>query len=107
MNLREKLSLDQLLESLHALGSGTATLALTSQPDPRPRDAHAAREFEAYMLKMLLGEMRKGLGTSGLFTSQSLKGYEAILDDALTRRAAEAGSFGLAQQMMREWERDR
>jgi Rod binding domain-containing protein len=58
------------------------------------------------MLKMLLSEMRKGLGTGGLFTSNSLKGYEAILDDALTRRAAEAGTFGLAQQMMREWERD-
>jgi Rod binding domain-containing protein len=58
------------------------------------------------MLKMILSEMRKGLGTGGLFTNSSLKGYEAILDDALTRRAAEAGTFGLAQQMMREWERD-
>ena len=51
--------------------------------------------------------MRKGISSGGLFTSSTAKSYEAIMDDALARRAAEAGSFGLAEQMLREWERTR
>lgn len=105
MNLREYLPLDQLLESLNPLDLVSARPGLAVQPDPRLRDAAAAKEFEAYMLKMLLAEMRKGISSGGLFTSSTAKTYEAILDDALARRAAEAGSFGLAEQMLREWER--
>lgn len=96
--------MDQLLESLNALDLAAARPGLSSQPDPRLRDAAAAKEFESYMLKMLLTEMRKGISSGGLFTSSTAKSYEAILDDALARRAAEAGSFGLAEQLLRQWE---
>ncbi len=105
MHPRERGPLDQLIQSLNAFE--LHTVAAESAPDLRARDATAAREFEAYMLKMLLQEMRKGVTSGGLFTDRTLKGYEAILDDALTRRAAEAGTFGLAEQMLREWESGR
>ncbi len=97
--------MDQLLQSLNALDLAPATAGLATQPDPRLRDAAAAEEFESYLLKMLLTEMRKGIGSGGIFTSSTAKSYEAILDDALARRAAEVGSFGLAKQLLRDWER--
>ncbi len=99
--------MDQLLESLNPFDLASARPGLAAQPDLRLRDADAAKEFESYLLKLLLTEMRKGISSGGLFTSSTAKSYEAIMDDALARRAAEAGSFGLAEQMLREWERTR
>jgi len=65
----------------------------------------AATEFEAYMLKLLLGELRKGgLGDGGLFKDAAGDSYRSLLDDALARRAAEAGTFGLARQLLDQWE---
>ena len=72
---------------------------------PSDKTKKAAEEFEAYMLKLLLGEMRKGGMPSGLFQDSASDNYRAMLDDALTRRAAEAGTFGLARQMLEQWEK--
>lgn len=73
---------------------------------PSAKTKEAAQEFEAYMLKLLLGELRKGgLGGGSLFQDPSGDSYRALLDDALARRAAEAGSFGLARQMLEQWEK--
>jgi flagellar protein FlgJ len=80
-----------------ASGGGNAPQALQE----------AAREFEAYMLKLLLSELRRGAGGGGLFPERSLAGYRMMLDDALARRAAEAGSFGLARQLLQQWEAHR
>ncbi len=73
-------------------------------PARNPENVEAAREFEAYMLRMLLTQMRKTIGEGGMFEGNATKGYEAILDDALSRRAAEKGSFGLAEQILRQWD---
>jgi flagellar protein FlgJ len=75
-----------------------------SRPERAADLARAAQEFEAYVLKMLLSEMRKSVQNGGLFTESSMDGYRALMDDALARRAAEAGSFGLAEQMLRQLE---
>ena len=61
----------------------------------------AAREFEAFMIKLLLSQMRKGIGSGGLFEDHSDDGYRDLVEDALAKRAAEAGSFGLARQIVR------
>jgi Rod binding domain-containing protein len=61
----------------------------------------AAQEFESFVLKLLLGEMRKTVGEGGLSTDRALRGYDALMDDALARKLAAAGSFGLAQQLLR------
>jgi hypothetical protein len=68
----------------------------------------AAEGFEAYFIKMILGEMQKSVGEGGLFGNDGpLKGYRAIADDALAKRAAQAGTFGLARQLLRQWEAER
>jgi Rod binding domain-containing protein len=84
------------IPSLPVVGSSPASLQ------------QAAEGFEAYFIKMLLGEMQKSVGEGGLFSSDGpLRGYRAIADDALAKRAAQAGTFGLARQLLRQWEADR
>jgi Rod binding domain-containing protein len=91
--------------------AGEAGTGLHRVHSPRqtrtPEPAEAAREFEAYILKVLLQEMRKSVHSGGLFEDKSTDGYRALLDDALARRAAEAGTFGLAEQMLRQWGAER
>jgi flagellar protein FlgJ len=72
---------------------------------PRPGDAEAAREFEGYLMRVLLDEMRRTVKAGGLFDGRATQGYQALLDDALTRQMAERGGIGLAQQMLDQWEK--
>lgn len=74
---------------------------------PRPGDAEAAREFEGYLIRMLLDQMRKTVASGGLFDGRETQGYQAMLDDALTRQMAERGGLGLANQMLAQWEKAR
>ena len=67
--------------------------------------AEAAQEFEAYILKMLLSQLRKGIQSGGLFEDHSHDGYRALVEDALARHAAEARTFGLADQLIRDTQR--
>ena len=67
-----------------------------------PTLERAAEEFEAYVLKLLLSEMHKTLDSEGLFSGVT-RTYQAVLEDALARRAAEAGTFGLARQLLKSW----
>ncbi len=62
--------------------------------------AEAAQEFEAYMLNSLLSEMQKTVQSSGLFDDSKYEGYQSLIYDALSKKAAEAGTFGLAKQML-------
>jgi Rod binding domain-containing protein len=63
----------------------------------------AAEEFEAYVLKLVLSEMSRTVSPDGLFSGRTTRMYQSMLEDALARRAAEAGTFGLAQQLLRDW----
>jgi Rod binding domain-containing protein len=86
--------------------TSVATLVDSSAAPPeRGKLAEAAQEFEAYILKMLLAQLRKGIQSGGLFEDQGGDGYRALADDALARHAAEARTFGLADQLIRDWER--
>jgi Rod binding domain-containing protein len=73
----------------------------------RPADAEAAREFEGYLLHILLDEMRRTVSAGGLFDGRATRGYQALLDDALTRQMAQRGGLGLAAQMIDQWEPER
>jgi Rod binding domain-containing protein len=85
--------------------TSVATLVDSSaSPTGRQKLAEAAQEFEAYILKMLLGELRKGMQSGGLFEDRSNDGYRALADDALARHAAEARTFGLADQLIRHYQ---
>lgn len=82
----------------------TSLLSSASTPTPREKLEEAARAFEAYILKMLMTQMGKSVESGGLFSSSSDDTYRALLEDALTQRAAESGSFGLARQMLDAWD---
>jgi Rod binding domain-containing protein len=73
--------------------------------EPRPGDAEAAREFEGYLLRVLLDEMRRTVDAGGLFDGRSTRGYQVMLDEALTRQLAQRGDFGLAQQLLAQWKK--
>lgn len=88
------------------------TLAGNGAKRDRAELGEAAEEFEAYFLKLILGEMRKtvsggGLfgGKDNLFSDSSADGYRALLDDALARHAARAGGLGLGDQLLEQWEK--
>jgi len=85
--------------SAEALRSDVAGLAAA-----RDEVESAATDFEAYFLKMLLGEMRKTLTGDSLFESSFGDGYQSLMDDALARHAARAGGIGLADQLIAQWE---
>ncbi len=72
-------------------------------PDASISPAKAAEEFEAYVLKLVLSEMSRTVSSGGLFSGRTTRIYQSMLEDALARRAAEAGTFGLAQQLLRDW----
>ena len=74
---------------------------------PRTGEIEAAREFEGYLLRVLLDEMRRTVQGGGLFDGHATAGYQAMLDDALTRQAASRGGIGLAGQMLAQWDKQR
>jgi flagellar protein FlgJ len=84
-------------QSRHALELAGST--------PQPGDAEAAREFEGYLLHILLDEMRRTVNSGGLFDGHATQGYQTMLDDALTRQMAQRGGIGLANQMLAQWEK--
>jgi Rod binding domain-containing protein len=86
---------------MDALPLRPAAAAASAAAAERRELEAAAQEFEAFVLKLLLGEMRKTVGDGGLSSDRALRGYDALVDDALARKMAAAGSFGLAQQLLR------
>ena len=87
-------------ESSEQTGQTPASTELARQRELQ----HAGQEFEAYMLNLMLSAMRKSVQSGGLFGEKSSEGYRLMLYDALTRKAAEAGTFGLAQQLIQQLE---
>jgi Rod binding domain-containing protein len=55
----------------------------------------------------MLEHMRRTVTSGGLFDEESTRGYREILDDALAREMAARGGFGLADQLIRDWEERR
>ncbi len=96
--------MDLRMEAAEEAGTGLSLIDSPKSSEKNRKLAEAAREFEAYILKMLLQDMRKSVESGGLFEDKSMDGYRALMDDALARRAAEAGTFGLAEQLLRHLE---
>ena len=85
------------------LGTPSREAIALDRSKPAHSNAEAAEQFEAFFLKLILAEMRRTVGSGGLLSGENST-YQAILEDALSRRAAEAGSFGLAKQILLEME---
>ncbi len=90
-------------EALPLAADARASLALAGTK-ARPDVQEAALEFEAYLLRMVLSEMRKTVASGGLFEGSGTQGYRALMDDALAREAAARGGFGLGDQLLSHWE---
>jgi Rod binding domain-containing protein len=90
-----------------ALARAGASALARAGATPRPGDADAAREFEGYLLRVVLDEMRRSVTSGGLFDGRATRGYQLMLDEALTRQMAQRGGLGLATQLLEQWEQQR
>ena len=69
-----------------------------------PTAREAAQMFEGYVLKLMMREMQRTIPSGGLFSGiGGGASYQALLQDGLADRAAEAGTFGLAKQLLDSW----
>jgi len=94
-----------IADQASALRERLASLSAEGTQSESSEAREAATEFEAYLIKVLLGEMRKTLSGDALGGGQSNDGYQSLMDDALARYAARAGGIGLADQLIGQWER--
>ena len=81
--------------------TGIATsLALHSGPRPQPgaKDAEAAKEFEGYLVEMMIQQMRKTI-PEGIFQSTGVDMFSGMFDQAVAKEIAAGGGFGLAESM--------
>ena len=71
---------------------------LSSKNDKKLKDA--CKDFEAFFLNMVLGEMRKSLPGNALFpNSNAKKIYEYMYYDALSKEAVKERSLGIADML--------
>jgi len=63
----------------------------------------ACREFESYLVSMMLKSMRTTVPKTDLFGSADKQEiFQSMLDDEVGRKIAERGAFGLADFMYRQ-----
>lgn len=65
---------------------------------------HAATQFEAVFMNMLMKSMRETLGQDGLFDSQTTRTYTSMLDQQLAQTVSKRG-MGLADMMVHQLSR--
>ena len=77
---------------------------------PRQRAEATAHQFEAIFTQQMVQVMRQGTGTlgdEGMFGSGPGAGtYEDWFDQNMARRLTEGGRIGIADTMLRDWERN-
>ena len=58
----------------------------------------AAKAFEAYMVEMMVKEMRKTI-PDGMFSGESTEIFSGLFDQEISKRIAETGGFGFDEVM--------
>jgi hypothetical protein len=100
----EDFSLDPVTASLSEVSQSVhAGLPLHGPSGGGPSPAEAAKEFEAYVLRLILAQMRRTVGSGGFLSGSGTQTYQAMFEEALARRASEAGTFGLARELLQQW----
>lgn len=71
---------------------------LKAKAGDRPADATkgVAQQFESLFLNIMLKEMRKTVGRSGLLGSDAMETYEQMFDQQIALGMSKAGGIGLA-----------
>jgi len=79
--------------------SGLASLRKEASENAEEAIAPVAKQFEALFLQMMLKSMRAGVPEGGLFSDESTKMYEEMLDSQLSVTLAEQGGIGMAESI--------
>ena len=69
----------------------------------------AAEQFEALFLNIMMKTMREATASNeegDLFGSSSVKTYESLFDQEIAQQMAKRGGLGLAEMMVKSWERN-
>jgi len=69
----------------------------------------AAEQFEALFLNIMMKTMREATASNeegDLFGSSSVKTYESLFDQEIAQQMAMRGGLGLADMMVKSWERN-
>lgn len=68
----------------------------------------AAQSFESYFVYLLLQEMRKTVGESGLLGRESgQKAYQSMFDEAIAGAVSKTGGMGLARALMEQYKKQK
>jgi flagellar protein FlgJ len=82
--------------------SGLAALRRDANANPDEAVAPVAKQFEALFLQMMLKSMRAGVPEGGLFTDESTKMYEDMLDSQLSVTLSDQGGIGMAESISKQ-----
>jgi len=69
----------------------------------------AAEQFEALFLNIMMKTMREATASNeegDLFGSSTVKTYESLFDQEVSQQMAKRGGLGLAEMMVKSWERN-
>lgn len=92
-------------------GADALTLQQMSEPAPESirmskDQMEAAKAFEAYMVEMMVKEMRKTI-PDGMFSGDSTEIFSGLFDQEISKRIAETGGFGFDEVMGKALNGDR
>ncbi len=79
--------------------AGLAALRKDASENAEEAIAPVAKQFEALFLQMMLKSMRAGVPEGGLFSGESTKMYEEMLDSQLSVSLSEQGGIGMAESI--------
>ena len=79
--------------------AGLASLRKEASENAEEAIAPVAKQFEALFLQMMLKSMRAGVPEGGLFSDNSTKMYEEMLDSQLSVTLSEQGGIGMAESI--------
>ena len=89
--------------SLHAVGAQTSV----SKQEHDPELWKVSKQFEAIFVQQMLSEMRKTVSKSGFMPSGFAEDVHAsMMDDAVAQTGVKQSSFGIAENIYRQLERN-
>lgn len=88
--------------------SALSALKTKAKEDPNAALKEVAQKFEAIFVNMLLKNMRSGNDVigGGLFSSSQTKQYQDMMDSQMAQTLAKTGGIGIADALIREYQKD-
>ena len=67
-------------------------------PNQASEEKQAAQQFEAYMVQMMIREMRKTV-PKGMFSSQSMEVFMDLMDQSIAEQISQNGGMGFSASL--------